>query len=153
MPKDRRREEESDRIEVHIREPKPRDRWLGDEVFREVRYAGWRDSLSDEPCFVISVAAKLVNLHPQTLRNYERLGLIKPRRSAGNVRLYSPRDIERLRYICRLTDELGVNLAGVEVIMNMMERMRQMQEEMERVRTELEAEIEQLRRKLSEYQR
>jgi len=108
--------------------------------------------LSDEPCFVISVAAKLVDLHPQTLRNYERLGLIKPRRSAGNVRLYSPRDIERLRYICRLTDELGVNLAGVEVIMNMIERMKQMQEEMERVRAELEAEIERLRRKLSEYQ-
>lgn len=152
MTENRRHDEESDRIEVHIREAEPRDRWSDDERPGRTRDARWRDSLSDEPCFVISVAAKLVDLHPQTLRNYERLGLIKPRRSAGNVRLYSPRDIERLRYICRLTDELGVNLAGVEVIMNMIERMKQMQEEMERVRAELEAEIERLRRKLSEYQ-
>ena len=120
-------------IEVHVGEAEP------------------RDPLSDEPCYVISVAAKLVDLHPQTLRNYERLGLIEPHRSAGNVRLYSPRDIQRLRQICRLTDELGVNLAGVEVILNMTERMRRMQEEMEGVRAELEAEIERLRRQLSEY--
>jgi len=119
-------DEESHHIEVHVGE-------------------------ADEPCYVISVAAKLVDLHPQTLRNYERLGLIKPQRSAGNVRLYSPRDIQSLRQICRLTDELGVNLAGVEVILNMTERMRRMQEEMEGVRAELEAEIERLRRQLSEY--
>ena len=72
--------------------------------------------LDDEPCYVISVAARLVNLHPQTLRYYEREGLIEPARSSGNVRLYSTRDIERLRRIVRLTGELGINLAGVEVI-------------------------------------
>lgn len=125
---------ESHHIEVHIREAEPRDRW------------------SDEPCYVISVAAKLVDLHPQTLRNYERIGLIKPHRSAGNVRLYSPRDIQRLRRICRLTDELGVNLAGVEVILNMTKRMKQMHEEMERMQAEFEVEIERLRRKLREHQ-
>lgn len=107
----------------------------------------------DEPCYIISVAARLLDLHPQTLRHYERIGLVKPHRSAGNVRFYSPRDIERLRMICRLTDELGVNLAGVEVILNMTERMRAMQAEMERMQAEFEAEIERLRREFKEYQR
>lgn len=92
----------------------------------------------EEPCYVISVAAKLVDLHPQTLRNYERLGLVKPRRSAGRVRLYSPRDIERLRRISRLTDELGVNLAGVEIILHLTDRLRQMQREVESLRRRLE---------------
>ncbi len=76
----------------------------------------------DEPCFVISVAAKLVQLHPQTLRYYDRIGLISPSRTSGRIRLYSQHDIETLRKIARLTDDLGVNLAGVEVILNMSER-------------------------------
>ncbi len=92
----------------------------------------------DEPCYVISVAARLAGLHPQTLRMYERLGLIKPARTAGGLRLYSPHDIERLRQITRLTDELGVNLAGVEVILNMRERLERMQQEMDRMQAEFE---------------
>ena len=102
------------------------------------------DTYDDEPCYIISVAAKLVHLHPQTLRYYERLGLIRPSRSAGNVRLYSPRDIIRLRKIVRLTDELGLNLAGVEVILRMGERMRELQREMELMQTDLEMEINRL---------
>jgi len=102
------------------------------------------DTYDDEPCYIISVAAKLVRLHPQTLRYYERLGLIQPARSAGNVRLYSPRDISRLRKIVRLTDELGLNLAGVEVILRMGERMRGLQREMELMQADLEMEINRL---------
>jgi MerR family transcriptional regulator/heat shock protein HspR len=95
----------------------------------------------DEPCYVISVAAKLVDLHPQTLRRYEEIGLIKPARASGR-RLYSTRDLERLRKINRLVSDLGVNLAGVEVILNMSERMEYLQKEMDRMQAELEAEIE-----------
>lgn len=105
----------------------------------------------DQPCYIISVAAELVELHPQTLRYYERVGLIKPRRSAGNVRLYSPRDIDRLHRIIRLTENLGVNLAGAEVVLRMSERMRQMQEEMDRMQAEFEAELERLHRELNRY--
>ncbi|MCZ7571065.1 MAG: helix-turn-helix transcriptional regulator [Ardenticatenaceae bacterium] len=100
-----------------------------------------------EPVYVISVAAKLVNLHPQTLRHYERIGLITPARSEGNVRLYSDHDIEQLRKIVRLTDDLGVNLAGVEVILNMAEQIEELQEQMGRVEAELRAEIERVRRR------
>ncbi len=106
------------------------------------------DRRYDEPCYIISVAARLTNLHPQTLRHYERIGLIKPARSPGNVRLYSQRDIERLRQIAYLTDELGVNLAGVELILQLREEMRRMEQEMARVQAELEAEIERLRQRL-----
>jgi MerR family transcriptional regulator/heat shock protein HspR len=97
----------------------------------------------NEPCYVISVAAKLVDLHPQTLRRYEGIGLIKPARASGR-RLYSPRDLERLRKINRLVNDLGVNLAGVEVILNMSERMEYLQKEMGR----MQAEFERLRREL-----
>ena len=76
----------------------------------------------DRPVYVISVAAELVEMHPQTLRLYERKGLIKPKRSSGKTRLYSERDIEKLREIRRLTQELGVNLAGVEEIMRLRDR-------------------------------
>jgi len=93
----------------------------------------------NEPCYVISIAAQLVEVHPQTLRYYERAGLVRPSRSRGNIRLYSPRDIERLRLIQRLMDDLGVNLAGVEVILNMTERIRELEEDVERLRAELRA--------------
>lgn len=73
----------------------------------------------DRPVYVISVAAELVDMHPQTLRLYERKGLIRPRRSSGKTRLYSDRDVEHLREIRRLTQELGINLAGVEEIMRL----------------------------------
>lgn len=102
----------------------------------------------DEPCYIISVAARMVELHPQTLRYYERLGLVQPTRSEGNRRLYSPRDVERLRRIARLTDELGVNLAAVEVILNMARKMERMRAEMERMEAEFEREIERLRSRL-----
>ena len=101
----------------------------------------------DEPCYIISVAAKLVDLHPQTLRRYEEIGLIKPARASGR-RLYSPRDLERLRKINRLVNDLGVNLAGVEVILNMSERMKYLQKELDRMQAEFQAEIERLRREL-----
>ncbi len=104
----------------------------------------------DEPCYVISVAARMVSLHPQTLRYYDRIGLIKPSRTVGRTRLYSQRDIETLRKIVRLTDDLGVNLAGVEVILNMSEVIEKLQEELERVRAQAQAEIEALRTRLQE---
>lgn len=93
-----------------------------------------------EPCYVISVAARMLGVHAQTLRYYERAGMIEPSRSAGNRRLYSTEDIDRLRRIKTLIDDLGVNLAGVEVILRMGERMAAMENRMRR----LEAEIERL---------
>ena len=87
--------------------------------------------LYDEPCYVISVAARMVQLHPQTLRYYDRLGLIRPSRTAGRIRLYSPRDIATLRKIVRITADLGVNLAGVEVILNMSTRIAGLQRQLD----------------------
>jgi MerR family transcriptional regulator/heat shock protein HspR len=83
------------------------------------------------PLYVISVAAELVDMHPQTLRLYERKGLIEPSRSAGKTRLYSQRDIEHLKEIRRLTQELGVNLAGVEEIIRLRKRLDTLQDQME----------------------
>ena len=91
-----------------------------------------------EPLYHISVAARLVDCHPQTLRTYERQGLLQPQRSEANVRLYSDRDIERLRQIKRLTQDLGVNLAGVEVILNLLDHIEQLTQENERLRHQLE---------------
>ncbi len=91
----------------------------------------------DEPCFAISIAARIVGLHAQTLRYYERAGLVRPTRSSGRNRLYSQRDIERLQQIRRLTEDLGLNLAGVEVSLRMMDRMAQMEKEMEWLRRRL----------------
>ena len=85
----------------------------------------------DRPLYVISVAAELVDMHPQTLRLYERKGLIEPSRSAGKTRLYSQRDIEHLKEIRRLTQELGVNLAGVEEIIRLRRKLDGLQEKME----------------------
>ena len=92
-----------------------------------------------EPCYVISVAARMVGLHAQSLRHYERMGLVRPSRSQGRQRLYSQSDVNRLRHIQRLIQDLGVNLAGVEVVMHMNERMRQMEHEMQRLRQELQS--------------
>lgn len=74
---------------------------------------------SNEPVFVISVAARLVEMHPQTLRKYEREGLVAPSRTTGNLRLYSDRDIERLRQVKYLVEERGLNLAGVQIALDM----------------------------------
>jgi MerR family transcriptional regulator/heat shock protein HspR len=99
-----------------------------------------RDSISeDEPCYVISVAAKMLGIHQQTLRYYEREGLIQPSRSRGNIRLYSLSDINRLRQVQRLISDLGVNLAGAEVILRMGERMKAMEVELERLRGQIKS--------------
>ncbi|MBI2934241.1 MAG: MerR family transcriptional regulator [Chloroflexi bacterium] len=91
--------------------------------------------------FVISVVSRLTGLHTQTLRYYERAGIVAPSRSKGNIRLYSLSDIERIKQIRALIEDLGVNLAGVEVILRMSERMKEMQRHIE----ELENEIIRLR--------
>ena len=81
--------------------------------------------------YMISAVAELYQLHPQTLRLYERVGLLKPSRSQGNTRLYTDGDLERLEIILNLTRELGVNLAGIEIILNMRDKMGEMQSQME----------------------
>src|SRR5258707_2178609 len=81
--------------------------------------------------YMISAVAELYKLHPQTLRLYERVGLLKPSRSQGNTRLYTDSDLERLDVILTLTREMGVNLAGIEIILNMREKMAEMQRQME----------------------
>src|SRR3954463_10336404 len=103
--------------------------------------------------YMISVAAELAGMHPQTLRIYETRGLITPKRSPKNTRLYSHEDVERLRRIQELTTELGMNLAGVEAVFELEEelarmsrRMRNMERQAQRVREELSAEIERVRR-------
>ena len=97
-----------------------------------------RANYDDEPCYVISVAARLLGVHAQTLRYYERLGLVEPSRSRGNIRLYSARDIEKLQQIKRLVDDLGVNLAGVEVIFQLSEKIGALERELRETRAENE---------------
>ncbi len=104
----------------------------------------------DDPCYVISVAAQMVDLHPQTLRYYERIGLVVPARSPGNMRLYSQNDIEPLQRICRLTGDLGVNLAGVEIILRLTTTIEQLQVEMEEMQTSFEDEVQRLRQHLGD---
>jgi len=91
--------------------------------------------------FMISVVSEMLGIHPQTLRLYEREGFIKPKRSGGNTRLYSEEDVEKLELVLRLTRELGVNLAGVEVILSMRGQMEQMQREMEETIGQLREEL------------
>ena len=93
--------------------------------------------MDDRPRYMISVAAELVGMHPQTLRIYETKGLVTPQRTAGNTRLYSEADLERLRLINRLTTELGLNLAGVEHVIRLEEQIRRMQRTMERLEREM----------------
>jgi len=103
--------------------------------------------LSDErPRYMISVAAELVGMHPQTLRIYEQKGLVTPQRTAGNTRLYSDADVERLRVIQRFTGEWGLNLAGVE-------RVLRMEDELERLRRRMERMEQEMRRALDEVHR
>ena len=96
------------------------------------------DNQQDEPCYVISVAARLLGMHVQTLRYYERVGLIEPFRSRGNFRLYSEQDIERLREVKRLMEDLGVNLAGAEVILRMRDRLAELEQEREALAQEVQ---------------
>lgn len=92
----------------------------------------------EEPAYIISVAARMLGLHAQTLRYYERVGLIVPSRSRGRIRLYSRADLDRVRQVQRLIDELGVNLAGAEVIIDMGAKLRALEEENEALRRELQ---------------
>ncbi|MCS6950778.1 MAG: helix-turn-helix transcriptional regulator [bacterium] len=91
-----------------------------------------------EPVYLISVAARLCDMHPQTLRMYERLGLIRPKRVNQKNRLYSEADIERLRQIQRLTRDLGVNLAGVEIILDLLDKVERLQQELDQMHAQME---------------
>ena len=94
-------------------------------------------NIDDDPRYVISVAARMVGVQTYTLRYYERIGIIEPSRSGGNIRLYSERDLARLRRVKTLIDDLGVNLAGVEVILRMAQRMAELQRQVETLESEL----------------
>lgn len=98
---------------------------------------------NDRPVYIISVAAQLVNMHPQTLRLYERRGLVVPKRQGKN-RLYSQSDIERLLFIQRLTQELGINLAGVEMI-------TRLQHELEALKVQMQADAAHLQQQIEEH--
>ena len=97
--------------------------------------------MPERPLYMISVAAELVEMHPQTLRLYEAKGLVRPARSPGGTRLYSDRDIDRLRLIQRLTTELGLNLAGVEQVLRLQDELNRARARIERLERELRAEI------------
>lgn len=90
--------------------------------------------MKNRPLYMISVVAEILNIHPQTLRQYERLGLITPSRTIGNTRLYSEDDIEQIKFILTLTKDLGVNLAGVEVVLNMKQQLEDMQKQVDLMR-------------------
>ena len=98
----------------------------------------------ERPRYMISVAADLVGMHPQTLRIYENKGLVRPGRTPGGTRLYSERDLDRLRLIQRLTTELGLNLAGVEHVLRLEDELRKMRARMERLERQLREEISNL---------
>ncbi len=107
-------------------------------------------SVREHRLFMISVVSEMLGIHPQTLRLYEREGFISPKRSGGNTRLYSEEDVEKLEMVLRLTRELGVNLAGVEVILSMREKMERMQREMEETIRDLHTELEREMRRREE---
>jgi len=91
----------------------------------------------DEPVYLISVVATMLDIHPQTLRQYEREGLVEPSRTQGRMRLYSQRDIDRMKLILRLTRQMGVNLAGVDIVLKLKEQIDNMQIEIDQLRSEL----------------
>ena len=95
----------------------------------------------DRPRYMISVAAELVGMHPQTLRIYENRGLVRPQRTPGGTRLYSETDVERLRIIQRLTTELGLNLAGVELVLRLEDELRKAHAQVERLQVQLRDEV------------
>ena len=102
--------------------------------------------MPDRPRYMISVAADLVGMHPQTLRIYEQKGLVQPKRTAGNTRLYSELDIDRLRLIQRLTTEIGLNLAGVEQVLHLEDELRHMQRRLARMEEEMREALQQVHR-------
>ena len=102
--------------------------------------------MDDRPRYMISVAADLVGMHPQTLRIYESKGLIRPKRTSGNTRLYSEADIERLRLIQQLTNELGLNLAGVEQVLELQDEVQRMRRTLSRMEREMREAVNRVHR-------
>ena len=102
--------------------------------------------MDDRPRYMISVAADLVGMHPQTLRIYEQKGLVQPKRTAGNTRLYSELDIDRLRLIQRLTTEIGLNLAGVEQVLHLEDELRHMKRRLQRMEEDMREALQQVHR-------
>ena len=98
--------------------------------------------MDERPIYMISVAADLVGMHPQTLRIYEAKGLVRPQRTPGGTRLYSEADVERLRIIQRLTTELGLNLAGVELVLRLEDELRRAHAQIERLQQQLKDEVQ-----------
>jgi MerR family transcriptional regulator, heat shock protein HspR len=98
--------------------------------------------MNDRPMYMISVAAELVGMHPQTLRIYENKGLVRPQRTPGGTRLYSEADIERLRIVQRLTTELGLNLAGVELVLRLEDELRKAHMQIERLQVQLREDVQ-----------
>jgi len=90
----------------------------------------------EEPVYLISVVSKLMNIHPQTLRQYEREGLLKPSRTEGRMRLYSQKDIDRLKVILALARDMGVNLAGIDIILQLKEEIESLQKDVEKLKAE-----------------
>ncbi len=102
--------------------------------------------MTDSPRYMISVAAELVGTHPQTLRIYEQKGLVHPQRTAGNTRLYSDADVERVRLIQQLTSELGLNLAGVARVLHMEDELHRLQRRLERMENEMRRALDEVHR-------
>jgi MerR family transcriptional regulator, heat shock protein HspR len=102
--------------------------------------------MDERPRYMISVAAELVGMHPQTLRIYESKGLIRPKRTAGNTRLYSEADLERLRLIQQLTNELGLNLAGVEQVLELQDQVERMRRRLARMEREMRVAVNEVHR-------
>ena len=97
---------------------------------------------ANRPRYMISVAADLVGMHPQTLRIYEAKGLVRPKRTPGNTRLYSEADLQRLRLIQMLTTELGLNLAGVETVLKLQDEVKRLRSRMERLERQMREEVQ-----------
>src|SRR5712691_267135 len=102
--------------------------------------------MDDRPRYMISVAAELVGMHPQTLRIYENKGLIRPKRTAGNTRLYSDADVERLRLIQQLTNEIGLTLAGVEQVLRLQDEVVKMRRKLDRMELDMRQAISEVHR-------
>ena len=102
--------------------------------------------MDDRPRYMISVAADIVGMHPQTLRMYENKGLVRPKRTPGGTRLYSERDLERLRVIQRLTTELGLNLAGVEHVLRLQDEVQKMRDRLDRMEREMRRAVDDVHR-------
>ena len=109
-----------------------------------------KEEQHERPCFTISIVAQMVEMHPQTIRHYERMGLLEPSRSEGNIRLFSMKDVERLNKIQNFTKDMGVNLAGVEVILKLLDQMEAMKEQMEAEVNEIKSRWEKEMRMLQE---